>query len=352
MTQRLIGSSLLAITLLTGSGCSWLFGDEGTFRDRGDDYRKAKIEAPLQVPDNLDAETIDDRFAIPAISDRLSLSDEFIVPRPQALESDVDRDSVRINTLGSQQWILVNGAPGQVWPRLRGFLSLNELAVKRADAINGIIETAWLQPAAEEVQQERYRLRIEQGVQRGTSEVYVLQADIADGADAWPAQSSNDEREKLMTRSLAQYLADSAAAAAVSMLAQQAIDSSGKVVLEEDANAMPYIKLSLPYSRAWAAVDKALRDAGFEIDDLNRSEELYYVHYLDTGEDEDNKPGFFKRLFSSKSDEEKERGIAYLVKVSKQDSNAVHITIETQSGDSLDALETKKLLVLLKRHIS
>lgn len=350
MTQRFIGSTLLAITLLLSSGCSWLFGDEGTFRDRSDDYRNAKVEPPLQVPDKLDAEAIDDSFAIPPVSDRLSLSAEFIVPRPQPLESEVDRDTVRINTLGSQQWILVNGAPGQVWPRLRGFLSLNELAVKRADAISGIIETAWLKPAAEDVQQERYRLRIEQGVQRGTSEVYVLQVDIAEGADAWPAQSSNIEREKLMTRSLAQYLADSAAAAAVSMLAQQAIDSSGKVVLEEDVNAIPYIKLSLPYSRAWAAVGKALNEAGFDVDDLNRSDELYYVHYLDTGEDEE--PGFFSRMFSRDSDEDTDRGIAYLVKVTKQDGNTVRITIETQTGDSLDALETKKLLVLLKKHIS
>lgn len=351
MTQRFPGLILLAITLLSASGCSWLFGDEGTFRDRSDDYRKAKTEPPLQVPDRLDAEAIDDSFAIPAISDRLSLSAEFIVPRPQALESEVDRDSVRINTLGEQQWILVNGSPGQVWPRLRGFLSLNELTVTRADAINGTIETAWLRPATEDVQQERYRLRIDQGVQRGTSEVYVLQVNIAEGTDAWPAQSSNTEREKLMTRSLAQYLADSAAAAAVSMLAQQAIDSSGKVVLEEDANAMPYIKLTLPYSRAWAAVGKALNDAGFDVDDLNRSDELYYVHYLDTGE-EDDEPGFFSRLFSSDSDEETDRGIAYWVKVSKHDSNSVRITIETQSGDSLDAVETKKLLVLLKKHIS
>ena len=347
---------IAAVYLLTSlSGCSWLFGDDGTFRDRSDDYRQAKTEAPLELPEGIDSDSIDDSYAIPIISDRTTLDDKFEVPTPEPLADDIDRDSVRINTLADQSWILVDGAPGQVWPRLRGFLSLNQLSVQRADAVSGMIETAWLQPAGEDVLRERYRIRVDQGVQRGTTEVYILQADIRAGKRDWPQQSNNIDREKIMTQELAQYLADSAAAVAVSMLAQQAIDSSGKVTLEEDNNDQAYIKLRLPFSRAWASVGKALNKSGYHIDDLNRSEKTYYVHYLEKKEEEDD-DGFFSSMFgwmaSDNETSQDELGIAYLVKVSDKGNNIVSITIERQSGDVVEKNEAERLLKLIKRHIA
>ena len=290
-TLKLISLTML---LLQIAACSWLFGDEGTFRDRSNDYRQATVTSPLALPEGMRSETIDDRYAIPVISDRTTLDDDFEVPSPEPLADDVNRDQVRINTLGEQRWILVNGAPGQVWPRLRGFLSLNQLAVQHTDAVNGLIETAWLQPEGEDTLRERYRLRIDQGVQRGTSEVYVLQADIR-SAD-WPEQSSSAEREKIMTQELAQYLADSSAAVAVSMLAQQAINSAGKITLQEDANKTLYIHLALPFSRAWAAVGNALQKSGFVIDDLNRTEQVYYLNYVDGSDAKDK--GKEKTIYS------------------------------------------------------
>lgn len=340
-------------TLLTQLyGCSWLFGEDGTFRDRSNDYRKATIEPPLQLPDDINSDALGDGYAIPPISDRTSLNDDFEVPKPEPLTADANAETVRINTLDTQRWILVNGSPGQVWPRLRGFLSLNQLTVQRADAVGGIIETDWLQPSGEEQLRERYRLRIEQGVQRDTSEIYVLQADIRSGQDQWPANSSNDERAKMMTQELAQYLADSSAAAAVSMLAQQAMDSSGKITLEENDQSQTYIRLSLPFGRAWASLGRSLEKSGYHVDDLNRSEQVYYVHYLDKMSKE-NKKGFFSRLFSrGDKDAEKNKGIPYLVKLSQQDDNTVAITIERQSGKTMSKSETEHLLKLIKRHMA
>ncbi len=349
-TLKLAAAACL-ITQITA--CSWLFGDEGTFRDRSNDYRQAKVEPPLELPDDMDSESIDDSYAIPPISDRTTLDDEFEVPTPEPLAEDVNRDSVRINTLGDQRWILVDGAPGEVWPRLRGFLSLNQLAVQRADAVSGIIETAWLQPSGEDALRERYRLRIDQGVQRGTSEVYVLQADIRSGPEDWPQESNNGEREKIMTQELAQYLADSSAAAAVSMLAQQAIDSSGKITLEEDASENVYINLTLPFSRAWASLGKALQKSGYNIDDLNRTEQVYYVNYVEVAEDEDD-DGMFSWMYNWASDDEDEvaRGVPYIVRLKDTDSGSVAITIERPDNAEISKSDTERLLKLIKRNIS
>lgn len=353
----LIKSALLAVLILGTSGCSWLFGEDGTFRDRSNDYRQARVEPPLVLPEGVESNAIDDSYAIPPISDRTTLADEFQVPTPEPLSEEVNRDSVRINTLADQRWILVNGSPGQVWPRLRGFISLNQLPLRRADAVNGILETGWLQPKPEGSLRERYRLRIEQGVQRGTSEVYVMQVDIRAGEDSWPKKSSNHERETLMTEELAQYLADSAAAASVSMLAQQAIDSSGKVTLEENDKTQPYIRLELPFARAWAATGRAIKKAGFEIDDLDRSQQVYYVKYTAEVEEEDEE-GWFVSLFSwmwnwaADDSAEIAEGELYKVRVQAQDSEAVSISIEQQNGDVVEKSNAEKLLKQIKRHIA
>lgn len=343
---------LLRVALLSSlglfSGCGWLTGDDGIFRDRSNDYRAAAVEPPLQIPNHLDGEMIDDQFAIPPISDRATLTQDFVTPMPEPLDSNVERDTVRINKLGDTQWILVNGAPGQVWPRLRGFLTLNSLAVQRADATSGLLETVWMQPQGDDALRERYRLRIDQGVQRGTSEVYVLQADIRAGQDSWPRISSNSERENIMVEELAQYLADSAAAAAVSMLAQQAIDSSGRVTLTETTDGQPFLNLKLPFYRAWASVGLALEKAGFTVDDLNRDERVYYLHFIDP-DTEAEEPGFFASLFSSAEDD---KGIPYLVYVNEVNQETVAITIRLQNNDTMSREDILKRLKLIKRHLS
>lgn len=336
---------LLALNLAATGGCSWLTGDDGVFRDRGHDYRSATIEPALQIPETMSGEAIDDRYAIPPISDRATLSEEFVVPRPDPLDSNVDQDAVRINKMGNVQWILVNGSPGQVWPRLRGFLNLNRLSVQRADATEGILETGWLQPTGDDALRERYRLRIDQGVQRGTSEVYVLQADLRAGQDQWPGTSSNAERESIMVEELAQYLADSSTAA-VSMLVQQALDSAGRVSLRETQQGDPYLNLQLPFGRAWASVGLALEKSGFTVDDLNRDQSVYYLHFIDKDVEE---PGFFARWFGGDKNRD---GIPYLVYVKEVDSNNVRISIQRQDDETMGRDEQLHRLKLIKRHLS
>jgi outer membrane protein assembly factor BamC len=346
--KLLLKTTVASFVLINASACSWIFDDEGTFRDRSNDYRRAVIEAPLELPESIESETMDDNFAIPEITDQTSLVEKFVLPAPEPLDEDVGREAVRISTFDDQRWILANGTPGTVWPRLRGFLSLNQLGVQRADATNGIIDTVWLQPSGEDTLRERYRLRIEQGVQRGSSEVYVLQADTTAG-ESWPKNSSSDEREQLIIQELAQYLADSATAATISMLAQQAIDSSGKVTLEEDAKGMRHIKLNLPFSRSWASVGNALKKAGFEIDDLNRSENIYYVHYI-SNNDKD-KLGFFASLLSWNSKDDG-KGTAYFIRVREQGERAATIYVDLQSGETMDENATVRILKLIKKHLS
>jgi outer membrane protein assembly factor BamC len=48
--KRLAGLSALAVIISSTSGCGWLWGPEGYFRDRGSDYLEAQQTAPMQLP--------------------------------------------------------------------------------------------------------------------------------------------------------------------------------------------------------------------------------------------------------------------------------------------------------------
>ena len=56
---------LLPVVIVTLSGCGWLVGDEGYFRDRGDDYRNARSIPPMQVPEDSKSEAVSQLYVIP-----------------------------------------------------------------------------------------------------------------------------------------------------------------------------------------------------------------------------------------------------------------------------------------------
>ena len=338
----------VVICALTISACGWLTGDDGIFRDRSNDYRKARETPPLILPEGVSSETIDDSYAIPQISDRSELSEIYVMPRPEVLGEEVDRETVRINRLSEQQWILVNGAPGQVWPRLRGFFNLGGISLLRADAVNGVLETTWIQPAEAELAKERYRLRIVQGVQRGSSEVYVLQMSEGEGSE-WPKLSANIERENLMIQQLSQFLADTAIEGSVSMLAQQAIDSSGRVTIEQLQGSESFIRLELPLFRAWASLGLAIEKSGFELEDLDVSQHYYYVRYKHVKKEEDE--GWFSGWFG-RDEKDTVPGVAYLIHMKEKSAERVEITIEKQGDEVFEEGELSTLLKLIKKHLS
>ena len=48
--KRLAGLSALAVIISSTSGCGWLWGQDGYFRDRGSDYLEARQTPPMQLP--------------------------------------------------------------------------------------------------------------------------------------------------------------------------------------------------------------------------------------------------------------------------------------------------------------
>src|SRR5690606_6885742 len=350
MRRVLFRSALFAVSFAL-HGCGWLGGDKGMFRDRGEAYRRAQVEKPLQIPPGLSQAAAEEDFEIPATASTAPLHGDFQVPRPQPLEGDPEGEGVKIQSLGDSRWILIEAAPGEAWPRVRQFLSTNQLGVARIDANAGVIDTAWLQPQG--TARERYRFRIEQGVQRGSAEVYVLQA--TGGSEQWPQTSSDRAREEEMVKALAQFIADNGSTGAVSMLAQRGLESKGKVTLHRPAGGNPYVHLGLSDERAWAALDIAVQKAGFTVEDRNRTTQEMWVRFtppLDPADEKSWWGKFWGWVFDDEEDQEISDQVVLQLKMSAEAGDAVRIDLQRQDGKPLSPQHEEDLLNRIKNKLS
>ncbi len=337
------------------SSCGTFFGDDGMFRDRKNDYLQEKLLPPLAVPAGINYEAEDELFVIPKVTNESLPKDNFQVPRPAPLVNASSDNSVRIQKLGDERWILVDLPPSHLWQRLKNFLAENKIPVVREQADQGLLETGWLKQLGDDAPKtkERYRFRVEQGVQRSSCEVHILQyqqpfaAASAEQID-WPENSVSADREQQMVQTLAQHLASSSEFASVSLLAQ-GIGSVSRVNLVRNSSGEPVVKLSLPFERAWASLGSALKKADFDVVDLNRSEGLYYVAF--DPENDDDKPGFFSRMFGAGKQDEDDEAKSYLFNVERVD-DGVQIGIRKSADKKLDEEQAKVLLERVKGYLS
>ena len=347
--QYLARVILLSLLCVAASGCSYLFGDDGMFPDKADDYKKSPELPVMKVPVGKDAGRMQEAFPIPPVEEDVVLAGEFEVPRPTPLVAGAGEDFVRIQRLAEDSWVLVDEAPGQLWPQVRSFLSAAGIQVARVDARSGIMESNWLQLEGKPMA-SRFQYRIERGVQRGTSELHVLQMNQAGDVNSWPESSDDLEQENEMLQSLAQYIANSTDSAPVSMIADQAISATGRITLQETTEGKTYISLGLAYDRAWASLARALEKSHFEITDRDRSAGIYYVTFRGPQADEDG--GWFD-WFGGSNDDNPLVGAKFQVTMKQESAELVTITIDSV-GDVPDYAkrEEQALLSAIKGNIN
>ena len=339
----------VAALLVACTGCGYLFGDKGMFRDKSEDYKKAPELPVVSVPEGKDSEALREIYMIPAVDNELILAGEFEVPRPAPLVAGAGDEVVRIQKLGDQSWALIGVPPGQVWPQVRSFLTAAGIQVARVDARAGLMDTNWLTLEGQTMA-SRFRFRMEQGVQRGTSELHVLQMHQAGDVNSWPATSDNPEQAHEMLRAISQYLANSAESAPVSMLAEQGISASGKIAMQESPDGYTYIQLELPYDRAWASLGRALNKSAFEVADKDRSAGRYDARFL--GPQSEEEDGWFDWLFGGE-EAHPLAGEMFLVTMTDVDEQTVEIRLQAQNAElEFSKRDEQGMLALIKGNIN
>src|SRR5690606_34717744 len=132
-------NALTLVTLGVGlSGCGYLFGEDGYFRDRGSDYQQATIEPRMTVPPELQSKPIGDLLPVPG-EVRAGGTGKFQVPRPQGLSTGITGSDFSLQQNGGERWLLAQYAPASMWPRVRQFLTEYRVPVERESSTLGEI---------------------------------------------------------------------------------------------------------------------------------------------------------------------------------------------------------------------
>ncbi|MEN0106147.1 MAG: hypothetical protein AAGC84_06930, partial [Pseudomonas sp.] len=104
--KRLAGLSALAVIISSTSGCGWLWGEDGYFRDRGSDYLTQHQSPAMQVPQGYDVKPLDPLLPVPQNVADSTVQGEYEVPRPQPLAAQADSSEFSLQKSGDSRWLV------------------------------------------------------------------------------------------------------------------------------------------------------------------------------------------------------------------------------------------------------
>lgn len=354
------GLTLLAAGLITLSGCSWLGGDKGYFRDRSGEYREAGVLPEMQLPAGVQVKQLDPLLPVPAHVPALQDAQE--IQRPHSVSSNLLEGDFSIQRSGGHSWIAAQRIPAEVWNLAQAYFYEMGFSMDEERPHQGEFVTSWqsesaLPEAARNAlrlgknQQVRYRVRIEPAAQRNSSDLFVDSAvRKGDKAAEWSAAGTTPAAAGLALAGLERYFSDMGQQKqSVSLLGSGRFDAPRRVTLVE-TDGLQVLRLDSSLDRAWSGVGRALNTAGIHVEDIDRSLGLYYIDL--SRKAEQREPGFFKRLFSSQKRQEKKTAAAqYRVRLAEV-GQQVFVSLEQAAGELADQASTSRVLGAIQPHLN
>ena len=346
------------------------------------DYKSEVKKTPtLEVPPDLTQLQRENRYALP-VSNRgtatASTYNQQQTTRPAEQAATVAPKAlsdVRVERDGSQRWLIVNQTPEVLWPQIKNFWQDNGFLISLDAPQTGVMETDWAENRAKIPQdfirnslgkifdslystgeRDKFRTRLERRGD-GATEVYVSHRgaeEVLTGTDkettVWTARPSDPDLEaEFLSRLMVQLgVEGNRAKAAVSNVAAQ----SSRATMIKGANGS-YVQVDESFDRAWRRVGLALDRVGFTVEDRDRTQGLYFVRYVDQGDDAKNteKKGFLSKLFSSNSKAEKDKAAArYRISV-KGATDSSQISVLNNDGKPEVSKTGEKILTLLNEQL-
>lgn len=374
----IFNASLIPILLLSLAGCS----SSGGFSDSERTYRSQReVVEDLEVPPDLTNSTIGDSMEVPGGS---ASYEEYASRREQgAGTAGGSRDvlpefaNITFHRDGDQRWLVIQGEPQQIWPRVVDFWRGNGLLLVEQNPAIGVMKTDWLESRADIKQgpitelfrkalgsiyssatRDQFRVRLEPGQVPGTTELYLthrgmeekLVEDVSGNADTtyWTPRPNDPGIEAAMLRSLMIYLGVSKDKAE-SVLAQEEERQSRTRLVKSEEGSELYIREAFP--RAWRLTGVALDRIGFAVEDRDRSTGIYYVRYNQLSGEKEKKGGFFSKLAFWRDDEEPiDDKVQYQVKLTEFDDET-QVVVRNQEGVRENSKIALRILTLIDEQI-
>ena len=301
------------------SSCSYFL------TDHKNDYLKEKQEKALVIPEDLESRPIVDYYPINSLSQN-NVGSEYDIPMPQQVFSSGTSNEVRMHKLGEIRWVYVETLPSSAWPMMNDFWVTSGYGLSKSDPTSGIIESDNLGSSEQEA---KLVMKVEHGIRQASSEIFISHITNIEGQ--WIRVQGEENLEEVTMRKVLDYFASTPPSGGTSLVALN-LNFGQKASLKQDDNKTNFIELNLEYARAWAAVDRALKEALIDVNDLDREEGVFYVNFS-----KEEEKGFIRKMFSGDSFKGE-----YRILVKEIDEKTCRVTIIAQ-GEEAKAYERELL---------
>jgi outer membrane protein assembly factor BamC len=362
--MRLINVLLL---VSMAASCGWFGG--GTPPNTA--YMQIEPLQPLKIPSDLDDGAIKNPIPLPVIPEQRNPS--FYPkkpPLPDALYASDNRDEVRLQALGSRNWLVVPEPPTTAWPKMKQFFADNGVVIDSDRPEEGRLNTSWLMIEDKDYRdvvrtllrnntndeafgssRDRFLIRVEQGLQPQSTEVHIRHENDGkeqitdDDIIVFDGLTSNIRAvERSLLNEIGGYIAARVAETTVSKVALQ-IGASAKTDLIRNADGVPVLRLYLDQDRAWASLEQAMKNAEVEINDQDRETGEYDVTIptaIFTGE---SAGGFFCRITFSCGGA---NSVDALIKMSAHQEAGFNVVVIQNGEPMLDVDQAQQILVMIR----
>jgi len=378
---------VVSIALAWMSGCETINNVKKEFLpdEKKTDYREASEAPTLEVPPDLTSSSIDDGLVVPDIAPatgtaRLSDYSRERVNTQTIRTSAVlpKQDNVRVMRDKNTRWLVIQGSPQQVWPRMREFWLQSGLLIKREDPRIGILETDWAENRADIPQdfitrsisklfdsiysaatRDKYRVRLEQGNEAGTTELYLTHRGAEEVIDQstgsstiWKPRPADPELEVEMLRRMMVFFGVEEEKARNQFASTQ--NRIERAVLTQGVSGAASLTVKDDFARAWRRTGLALDRVGVTVEDRDRSRGLYYVRYIDPLKDSNAKKekGLLDKLTFNifSGDDDVQDKSTYLVRLQEQDQQT-QVVVLNDKGESEKSGTALRILTLLHEQL-
>ncbi|MDH6168239.1 outer membrane protein assembly factor BamC [Variovorax boronicumulans] len=333
--------ALLATLVASLAACSILESDKI-------DYKSAGKAPTLEVPPDLSQLSRDNRYAVPGGAVTANAYQAGVANAPGVPTAVSNIGDVRMERSGTQRWIVVNRTPDQLWDPVKDFWQESGFLLTTEQRNLGILETDWAENRAKLPQDiirgtlgklvdsvystgelDRFRTRLERTTNgteifishRGMQEVYN---NSRQDQTVWQPRPSDPELETEFLRRLMVKLGVSQEQSKI----LAATTAPAKTATIASVGNQPVVQISEGFDRAWRRVGLALDRTGFTVEDRDRSAGVYFVRYVTPNPDK-KEEGFFGKLFSSSSKDEKPIKFRILV---KSQGEATTVSVQNEAG--------------------
>jgi outer membrane protein assembly factor BamC len=301
---------LFTLALILGS-CGWILEDHRY------DYLEEKQSEPIEISSEQSTRPIIDFYPIPRTEEDL-VGDSYEIPLPAQVFSSGSTNEIRMHKLGEIRWLYVETLPSSVWPLMKDFWESSNFGLSYEDPNSGIFESQELQVNSK---QTKFQMKIEHGIRQASSEIFLSHL-IKNTDNNWIRVPVEDNLEDDVLRDALDFLSDAPSTGGTSLVALN-LNLGQKAVLKQSEDGSNFIEMNLEFPRAWAAVDRALKEALITVNDLDRTNGVFFVSF--TQEEEE---GFVRRLFKRNKNSKNPDFKIYVKKIGQ---NKCTITVDSAS---------------------